>query len=338
MEPIKYAIFSVQDHYPDQARTVSMLYEQVLSQCELAESEGYDCFYVAEHHFHEYGVVPNPLIMLASMAQRTSKIRLGTAISLLTFHDPLTLAESYCMLDQLSGGRLVLGTGSGYLKHEFEGYGIPLEEKRERFDEALTIIQMALSGERFSYSGQYRDVKEVKLNVQPVQDIPIYVAILNRVAAYHLGRKGQKIMTVPYASVDHFDEIGELVAEYRRGQEEAGISAHPDDITMALHTHVAESDSQARQNVAEAFDLYVATRLYAKSQTYDDIQHSGLALMGGVESVRQKVLQLREMGVNNILTLQNFGMLSPDLVRQSMCSFARDVMMPINAQLIRVES
>ena len=128
---MRLSIFSVQDHYPASARTLPQLYGQVIAQAELADRLGYDTFFVAEHHFHEYGAVPNPSVMLSTLAQRTKRLRLGSAISILTFHHPLTVAESYAMVDVLSGGRLVLGVGSGYLKHEFEGYHIDPAEKRE---------------------------------------------------------------------------------------------------------------------------------------------------------------------------------------------------------------
>jgi alkanesulfonate monooxygenase SsuD/methylene tetrahydromethanopterin reductase-like flavin-dependent oxidoreductase (luciferase family) len=75
-------------------------------------------------------------VFLASLAPRTTRIRLGTSIPVLTFRNPLTVAETYTMVDILSGGRFVLGVGSGYLKHEFEGFRIDPSE-RERFDEAL---------------------------------------------------------------------------------------------------------------------------------------------------------------------------------------------------------
>src|ERR671939_1828162 len=136
---MRMSIFSVQDHYPGRERTLAELYRQVITQAELAEALGYDTFFVAEHHFHEYGAVPNPAVMLAAMAQRTARIRLGSAISILTFHHPLTVAESYAMVDLLSGGRLVMGVGSGYLKHEFAGYRVDPAEKRERFDEHLEV-------------------------------------------------------------------------------------------------------------------------------------------------------------------------------------------------------
>src|SRR3979409_730911 len=102
---MKMPFIALQDHYPSPSRTVSQLYQEILVQAELADALGYDTFWVAEHHFHEYGAVPNPAVMLASIAQRTKRLRLGTAISILTFHNPLTVAESYARVAILSGGR-----------------------------------------------------------------------------------------------------------------------------------------------------------------------------------------------------------------------------------------
>jgi len=332
---MRYSIFSVQDHYPGDHRTVPGLYEEVMAQAELADRLGYDTFFVAEHHFHEYGVVPNPAVMLAALAQRTRRIRLGSAISILTFHHPLTVAESYAMVDVMSGGRLVLGVGSGYLKHEFEGYAVDAADKRERFDEGLAVVRQALTGERFSFQGKTVSVDQVQINVRPVQQPspPIVTAILRKDVAYHIGRKGDPIMVVPYASVDRFDQIGELVSEYRRGQAEAGIAAGPDDIYMALHTHVAASEAQVRAQAAGPFDRYVATRLYAKSQTYDDIMRSQLGLFGTVEQVADKMVQLHDMGVEHVMMLQNFGLMPQDQVRESMRLVAEAVMPTVRQTL-----
>src|SRR2546423_13794473 len=120
---MRYSLFSVNDHYPRLARTVPQLYQQVMHSCELAERLGYDTFFCAEHHFHEYGVVPDPAVMLSALAQRTRRIRLGSAISILTFHDPRRIAETYAMLDLMSGGRPVFGGGSGQLPPQVVGLG-----------------------------------------------------------------------------------------------------------------------------------------------------------------------------------------------------------------------
>lgn len=330
MDPLtlRYSIFSVNDHHPRLARTVAQLYAQVMRQCELAETLGYDTFFCAEHHFHEYGVVPDPAVMLAALAQRTRRIRLGTAISILTFHDPRRIAETYAMLDLLSGGRLVFGVGSGYLPHEFAGYGLDPAEKRGRFDESLDIVKRLMAGETLSYQGKYSRSEKVVLNVRAHQDRvpPIHVAVLAREAAYHVGRQGNRIFAMPYVSCQDFEDIGTMLAEFRKGRREAGLPAEDDDHVFTLHTHVAESDDQAREQCKAAYDRYVDTRLYAKKHVYEDILAKGICLFGSVRTVAAKVRRLREMGVRHLATLHNFGALEPRLVERSMTLLAREAM------------
>ena len=307
------------DHHPRLARTVPQLYAQVMRQCELAERLGYDTFFCAEHHFHEYGVVPDPAVMLSALAQRTRTIRLGTAISILTFHDPRRIAETYAMVDLMSGGRLVFGVGSGYLAHEFAGYGVDPKEKRDRFNERLEIVKRLLAGET---------VGKAVLNVTPHEGRvpPIYVAVLARDAAFHVGRQGNRIFTVPYASCRDFDDIGAMLAEYRKGRAEANLACDDDDHVFTLHTHVAASDAEARAQAKAAYDLYVDTRLYAKKHVYEDILANGICLFGSVATVAEKMRRLRAMGIRHVATMHNFGALDPAIVERSMTLFAREVM------------
>ena len=324
---MRYSIFSVNDHHPRLPRTVPQLYAQVMAQCELAETLGYDTFFCAEHHFHEYGVVPDPAVMLSALAQRTRRIRLGTAISILTFHDPRRIAETYSMLDMMSGGRLVFGVGSGYLAHEFVGYDRDPKEKRDRFNENLGIVKRLMAGEGFSYQGSFSKSDKVALNVLPHEGRvpPMYVAVLARDAAYHVGRQANRIFTVPYASCKDFADIGRMLQEYRKGRADAGLVPDDDDHVFTLHTYVARSDDEAREQAKEAYDLYVDTRLYAKKHVYEDILANGICLFGSVQTVAGKLRQLHEMGIRHVATMHNFGALDPALVERSMTLFAREV-------------
>lgn len=332
---MRYSLFSVNDHYPGLKRTVPELYAQVMRHCELAEALGYDTFFCAEHHFHEYGVVPDPAVMLAALSQRTKRIRLGSAISILTFHDPRRIAETYSMIDMMSGGRLVFGVGSGYLPHEFIGYGADPAQKRDLFNENLGIVQRLMGGETLSYTGQYSKSEKVVLNVLPHggRVPPAYVAVLARAGAYHVGKQGNCIFTVPYASCQNFDDIGVMIGEFRKGRTEAGAPIHDDDHIVTLHTYVARSDDEARQHAKDAYDLYVRTRLYAKAHVYEDILANGICLIGSVETVADKICRLHEMGIRHVSTLQNFGALDPTLVERSMGLFAQEVMPAVRARL-----
>jgi alkanesulfonate monooxygenase SsuD/methylene tetrahydromethanopterin reductase-like flavin-dependent oxidoreductase (luciferase family) len=323
---LRLSFFTVQDHYPGRDRSVPEIYDALFALAEHAEALGDDTFLSAEHHFHEYGVVPNPAVLLAALAQRTTRLRLGSAIATLPFHHPINVAEAYAMVDVLSHGRLVLGVGSGYLKHEFAGYGIDGAEKRERFDESLALLRRLLAGERVTFQGRFHKLDGVQINVAPVQAaIPIYVAILNKDALYHVGRQGSDVMCVPYASVDRLDDVAAMVSSYQQGRREAGLDPARTGL-WTFHTHVAESDAQCRREAETPFDLYVATRLYAKHQTYDDIWRSDLALFGSVERVVDKLVRLHDMGIRHVVALQNFGLMPQDRVRAAMQLMAQEVL------------
>src|SRR4029453_13258621 len=94
------------------------LYGERVERAEAGGEWGFTSFCVAEHHFHEYGAVPRPPILLSAVAQRTRRIRLGSGVVGLPFDHPLRVRGDYAMVDVLSAGRLNLGVGSGYLKHE----------------------------------------------------------------------------------------------------------------------------------------------------------------------------------------------------------------------------
>lgn len=112
--------------------------------CVDAESYGFDSVWVTEHHFSDYGLIPDPLLLLSHIAGRTSSVRLGTAVLVLPWHDPLRLAEQVLLADHLSGGRLVVGIGRGLSKEEFEGLRVPIEESRARFEECAALLLAAL--------------------------------------------------------------------------------------------------------------------------------------------------------------------------------------------------
>jgi alkanesulfonate monooxygenase SsuD/methylene tetrahydromethanopterin reductase-like flavin-dependent oxidoreductase (luciferase family) len=325
---MKISIFSVNDHHPDFGRTVPQLYDQVINHSVLAEDLGYDTFFCAEHHFHEYGVVPDPAVMLTAIAQKTSKLLLGTAISILTFHDPRRLAETYSMVDMMSGGRLVYGVGSGYLAHEFEGYDENPADKRDKFNENLDIIKRLMAGERLSYEGQFSKSGNVVLNVLPHAGRipPIYVAVLARPGVYHVGKQGNRLFTVPYASCEDFEDIGTMLGEFRQGRSDAGVAHSDEDHVFVLHAHVADSQAACDRDVKEPYDLYVRTRLYAKSHTYEDILENGICMFGDVDLVADKMVRLHEMGIRHVACLMNFGAMAPEIVEASMRRMAEEVM------------
>jgi alkanesulfonate monooxygenase SsuD/methylene tetrahydromethanopterin reductase-like flavin-dependent oxidoreductase (luciferase family) len=324
------SILSVLDHYPDLPRSIGAFYREVGDQAVLAEKLGYQACFIAEHHFHHYGAVPNPAVLLAAIGQRTERILLGPAVTILPFRDPRTVAEDYALLDQISNGRLVLGLGSGYLKHEFDGFGIDPAEKRDRFDGNMMVVKRLLAGERVSSVGRFHGLDAVQLNVRPVQAKPaIYVAALAKEAAYHIGKQGNGLMTIPYGTLERFEDMAPLAAAFERGRAESGAAPMPHRLAAHIttfHTHVARSEAEAEAAVRGPFELYCRTRLYAKPWSYEQIRDNGLALFGSVDAIAKKLIALERMGVTGVATLSNFGAMPVDAVQSSMRLMIEEVL------------
>ncbi len=326
---MRFGIFSVVDHYPAELpRTSAQFYGELLEQVEAAEALGFDSFWVAEHHFHEYGGIPSPPTWLAAATQRTRRIRLGAAVVVLPFRNPLQVAEDYAMVDVLSGGRLNLGAGSGYLTHEFEGFGVPPEEKRERFDEALDILLRAWTGERFSYHGRYHTVRDVALNVRPVQRPrpPVWIAVLRNEAAAQVGKKGFPVMMIPYATTESLAELADTVTAFRDAFVDAGGDPKDATVPFGLHAYVSDSFEGATAEAKEAMDRYVRTRLYAKQRPYERLVEKGLIAFGGPEDVIRVARQYERAGLTDFLAITNFGGLAHGRVLRSMELMARHVL------------
>src|SRR5437879_9875213 len=111
---------------------------------ELAEEFGFHALWPVEHHFNDYSFCPDNTVFLAHMAGITNQIKRGTGAVILPWNNPLRVAEKIALLDQLAGGRVLLGLGRGLARREYAGFGIPMDESRDRFDEAARMVITAL--------------------------------------------------------------------------------------------------------------------------------------------------------------------------------------------------
>ncbi len=166
---MQFGLFSLTTLSSPRGDTAQLLAE-TRTEVQLAEQLGFDIAWFAEHHFSNYSITSSPLLLVAHMAQATTRIRLGPAVIVLPFYEPLRLAEDVCLTDALTAGRLVLGLGFGYQPREFIKFGIPFEERYLRGLEAWDLIDQAVEG-RMEYGGSTLDVA-----VTAAQDrIPTFV-------------------------------------------------------------------------------------------------------------------------------------------------------------------
>lgn len=177
---------------PGSDRTFSQEYHDTIELARLAETLGFDSVWVSEHHGSGDGYLPSLLPMLGALATATSRMKLGTGVLLTPFHHPLRLAEDAAVVDQLSGGRLLLGLGLGWREEEFRMWGLPVKQRVVRTVETVEVLRKAWSGERFTHDGQIFRFARVRITPPPAREggPPIYLGGFVEAAVRRAGRLG----------------------------------------------------------------------------------------------------------------------------------------------------
>jgi len=149
----------------DNALPDRVVYAEELRLTEMAEPMGFDSIWESEHHFTDYEMTPNVLQFLTYMAGKTKKVRLGSLVVILPWHNPLRVAEDMCLLDHYSGGRYILGIGRGLGEYEMDGFNVNMSETRTRFNESAEALLTGLRDGRMEYNGQL--IKQLPRDIRP---------------------------------------------------------------------------------------------------------------------------------------------------------------------------
>jgi alkanesulfonate monooxygenase SsuD/methylene tetrahydromethanopterin reductase-like flavin-dependent oxidoreductase (luciferase family) len=219
-------------------------YTEMFELIALAEELGFDVAWLAELHFGgAFSLLANPLMMVPVIAERTKRIRIGTAVSLLPLQHPLSCAEQAATADVLSGGRLEFGVGRGSIPSQFHGFRIPVSENRARFDEALEIIKLAWTKDRFSYRGKFWEVEELAVVPRPVQQPhpPIRVAVHTAESFAHVADKGWPIYSG--TTTTPLPQLREYMGMYRQRFAAAGHAWQPEQMALMLPTYVGDREA-----------------------------------------------------------------------------------------------
>jgi alkanesulfonate monooxygenase SsuD/methylene tetrahydromethanopterin reductase-like flavin-dependent oxidoreductase (luciferase family) len=220
-----------------------------------AEALGFHSSFLVEHHFTGWNQVSATLMLLTCLAMRTTTLRLGSAVIVLPWHNPVLLAEQAATLDLVSGGRLDFGIGKGYRHSEFSGFGIPPEEAEARFEEALAVITKSwLSRERFSHHGRFWQFKDIVVEPPTAQrpHPPFWVAAASPASIRKAAARGFNLILDQYASPE---AIGERIALFRAEREAHGLGFDPMQVVVARQIYVAKdaADKQAALERQAAF-------------------------------------------------------------------------------------
>jgi natural product biosynthesis luciferase-like monooxygenase protein len=255
---MQFAAYAMPSHRPEFPETPGAFLRATVDHLASAEALGFDSVWVNEHHFHEYGgMMPALPIMLASLAQRTSRLRLGTSVVVLPLHHPLEVAEQLAMVDLLSEGRVEFGVGRGFVTHDYEVMHIPHADAQARLIEALEVIRKAWTQRPFDHDGTYFKFSNVELWPLPHQrpHPPIWIACSGTPSSFEwTGAQGHKLLTIGY--LRPVEKLAGLTDLYRQSWADAG---HPHRPTIATHYHtvVAENRADARRIAESALAEHV---------------------------------------------------------------------------------
>ncbi|HEX2316012.1 MAG TPA: LLM class flavin-dependent oxidoreductase [Thermomonospora sp.] len=348
---MKFSTFHLFHQFAGQsAREV---YEYQIEIVELLEELGFDGIWVAEHHFRDYGVVPNVFTLLSHLAARTQRLRLGTGIVVLPLHNPVHVAEEAAMVDLLSGGRLQLGVGRGYQSVEFESFGLDLAEARDRFDECLDMIVGLWTQDAFEYKGRFHETRHpLSLVPRPVQrpHPPIHVAAVSPETVERYAARGLPILADPAAP---FRRIARAAETWHATAAAHGVDSPEVELVASRAVYVAPTVEQARADqarfeagfdrsrifnrqsapvdartgeIARGFE-YWQDRYLRGGSVDNDFRWEQLEVIGDPERVIGQIRAIGEMGFSHLMC--DFGSTRPiplEEMRRVLRFFAAEVM------------
>jgi alkanesulfonate monooxygenase SsuD/methylene tetrahydromethanopterin reductase-like flavin-dependent oxidoreductase (luciferase family) len=338
---MQFGVFTLFDFFPDRQNEIAY-YRDTLDLMISAEKLGFDSVWVGEEHFYSIGICPSPQLFLTALARETTRLRLGTAVSLLPFENPLRKAEDFAMLDILSGGRLNFGVGRGIIHKHFEGFRVSMQESRARYEEALEIIEQAWTQESFSYEGQFWQIPALSLSPKPIQrpHPPIYRGVVSPEAFATAGAKGHGALFVPWLT----PEAEKGVERYRASLRAHGHSAVPSVFVFFLFV-----DQDYRQALAEAREItgryaglalhIIPPALVANLPPGDPFRSvlerltsipdhvEERAIVGTPRDCRRRLAEVREeFGIEHMALYLHAGARDITRARQGLELFAREVM------------
>jgi alkanesulfonate monooxygenase SsuD/methylene tetrahydromethanopterin reductase-like flavin-dependent oxidoreductase (luciferase family) len=296
-----------------------------------AEALGYASIFVVEHHFTGYGQVSASLNLLTWVAAKTRTLRVGTAVMVLPWHNPVLLAEQAATLDLLSEGRLDFGVGKGYRHNEFAGFRIPMREADERFEESIGVILKAwTSDQRFTHHGKYWQFDDIIVEPPTRQKPhpPVWMGAGSPASIAKVAKRGANVMFDQFATTEM---IGERLELYKKACAEVGRPFDPMEVAVARAVYVAKNAAEKQELLDQR--LAAQQRTHALAQAPDGSNKSSMmtfadlraasdesALFGTPDEIADKLERLRKLGVEHVL-INN-----PGKAAEGLRSFARELM------------
>jgi len=276
-----------------------------------AERLGFSSVFLVEHHFTGFGQVSASLNLLSYLAARTERIRLGTAVVVLPWHNPVLVAEEAATLDLLSNGRLDFGVGKGYRPYEFSGFCIPQDEATARFDEAIDVIRRAWTSKgRFSYSGTRWHYDNIVVEPAPIQQPhpPFWLGAGSAESIRRAARDGCNLLLDQIAPVD---VIIDRVRVFREECERVGRAYDPMMVGVTRGLQIVHNEEERKRAIVTRREVLKnigdlargpgAERYHHIKDDADAFELDDAPLLGTPEEIIARLKRLEAGGIENVL-------------------------------------
>ena len=268
-----------------------------------AESLGYHSTFLVEHHFTGFGQVSATLNLLAWIGARTTSLRLGTAVTVLPWHNPVLLAEQIATLDLLSEGRVDAGIGKGYRLKEFEGFAMPVEEADARFEECLEVMLKAWTSDSpWSHRGKYWQYDNVVVEPPSTQKPhpQLWMGAGSPRSVKQVAQLGFNMLLGQY---DSFDMIVDEIAMYKSEIESLGRTFDPMSVAVARSVNIVNSNDEYEEAMNNRMVARRRTQEHALQSSFQDTREATEAgtIYGSLEHVTKEIQTLRDVGIEYVL-------------------------------------
>ena len=323
----------------------SAVIDSTLDEIVLAERIGMHSVWLTEHHFDGAAAHADPLVLGAAVASRTTDLKIGFAVVELAFHHPVRLAVQTSLLDNLSHGRLIVGTGRGsaYNHYEYIGFGITMEDGLARLDEAEELLVKAWTGDPLQHEGTHWDVEFPLLRPRPYQQPhpPLIRACISEGSTIRMAEIGRPVMI----GIQTLPNLQSRLERYRATMLDSGFTEEQTEATLdqcwaSRDLFVADSYDEAHEIAAAGFErerthFRQARELYNPGgfpppdpnrpiPAGESLEHS--FIMGTPSQVAEQVAAMRDIGVRNLMLKLNVGEMDTHKVQKSMRMFGEKVM------------
>ncbi len=329
-------------HHPEND---SAIIDSTLDEIVLAEQIGMHSVWLTEHHFDGAAAHADPLVLGAAVASLTTDLKIGFAVVELAFHHPVRLAVQTSLLDNLSHGRLIVGTGRGsaYNHYEYIGFGITMEDGLARLDEAEELLVKAWTGEPLQHEGAHWDVEFPLLRPRPYQQPhpPLIRACISEASTIRMAEIGRPVMI----GIQTLPNLQSRLERYRATMLDSGFTEEQTEATLdqcwaSRDLFVADSYDEAHEIAAAGFErerthFRQARELYNPGgfpppdpnrpiPAGESLEHS--FIMGTPSQVAEQVAAMRDIGVRNLMLKLNVGEMDTHKVQKSMRMLGEKVM------------